>query len=598
MSKDDNERKPFRVLQRDELLALAKKPSQGTATAIVVSPDETSWTPVLLDDDAPLPGNHDDWSIQGVVVFISAMSHRFPPDKVAQSTGNDLLYVELLGDPLAPGSLLLAARGVARGITINAALREIAPPIDQIDKVRIVPNFVLKGQVCVVLVEGNDTPQLAHVSNIDTVACSFVTLSHAGANTEAHPMTSDGQRVAGINCDGIPPLLLRMLAQREQPCLPEPKREILRMPMQNASFLPNTPTVGERKRRKRGDKSFEYIVKWGERRANRERVAVDVQLDAESMRLATLSHTKKRTEKRNASIQLQLPYPKKANTEAEIQEAIQGVLQHFHTDFLPSFDALTALLVARSNNSAGIALDETLEREVVAMRFGSTHAANHEQRKRVHEHFQTLMKLRVMLTPQQGSKAFRGAIIIRVGEVVDTGDGSVEPLKVGDMIMLNPMLYSDIVHKGKGMFVDARYFQLNPYQQDWNLRIYRYLAARWSANSTKLVGQDWTLHLQVHTLLDMSGIDWQTQAIGQDRGTAHTRRRLDAALESLRTEDMIGAWHIDGDGLADDAKLTVVVPEAIRKQIVACRPGLHADAASGALQARRKVKPKAIRKAR
>jgi hypothetical protein len=580
MSKDNDERKPFRVLQRDELLALAKKPSQGTATAIVVSTDETSWKSELLNNDTPLPSNAGDWSIQSSVMFVEPMAHRFPLDKVAQSEGNDLLYVELVGD-----------ERVARGggtLTIDPSRKDTF----EVDSVPIKPKVILlKGQVCVVLVEGDDRPQLAHVSNIDSVACHFVTLSPVDMRT------ASGQRIAGINCTRLPPLLLHMLAQREQPTPNQPQK-IHRMPLPNASLLPNTPTSGANKRRKRCDKSFEYIVKMGERQARRVAVAVIVKLDDESMRLAALSHTKKKTEKRDAAIQLQLPYPKEATTDAEIQEAVQGQLQHFDTDYLLSFDAITALLGTAPDESTGFAIDEVLQRKVVAMRFGSTDAASTEQRQRIRKHFETLMQVCIVVAPQNDTKAFRGSILLRAGEVVDTGDGSVEPLKVGDVVVLNPILYRDIVHKGKGMFVDARYFQLNPYQQDWHLRIYRYLAARWSANSTKLVGKDWKLEIKLHTLLDMSGIDWRTQAVSQDRGKAQTRRRVETTLESLRTEGMIGAWHIDGDGLADAAKLTVEVPEAIRKKIERCRPGLHADARSGALQARGKVKPKAIRKAR
>ena len=100
MSKDNDERMPFDVLQRDELLALAEKP-QGTATAIVVSTDETSWKSELLADDTPPPSNAGDWSIQSSVMFVEPMAHRFPSDKVAQSEGNDLLYVELVGDERA-----------------------------------------------------------------------------------------------------------------------------------------------------------------------------------------------------------------------------------------------------------------------------------------------------------------------------------------------------------------------------------------------------------------------------------------------------------------------------------------------------------------
>ena len=580
MSKDNDERKPFRVLQRDELLALAKKPSQGTATAIVVSTDETSWKSELLNNDTPLPSNAGDWSIQSSVMFVEPMAHRFPLDKVAQSEGNDLLYVELVGD-----------ERVARGggtLTIDPSRKDTF----EVDSVPIKPKVILlKGQVCVVLVEGDDRPQLAHVSNIDSVACHFVTLSPVDMRT------ASGQRIAGINCTRLPPLLLHMLAQREQPTPNQPQK-IHRMPLPNASLLPNTPTSGANKRRKRCDKSFEYIVKMGERQARRVPVAVIVHLDDESMRLAARSHTKTQTEKRGTAIQLQLPYPKEATTDAEIQEAVQGQLQHFDTDYLLSFDAITALLGTAPDESTGFAIDEVLQRKVVAMRFGSTDAASTEQRQRIRKHFETLMQVRIVVAPQNDTKAFRGSILLRAGEVVDASDESVEPLKVGDVVVLNPILYRDIVHKGKGMFVDARYFQLNPYQQDWHLRIYRYLAARWSANSTKLVGKDWKLEIKLHTLLDMSGIDWRTQAVGQDRGKAQTRRRVETTLESLRTEGMIGAWHIDGDGLADAAKLTVEVPEAIRKKIERCRPGLHADARSGALQARGKVKPKAIRKAR
>lgn len=555
--------KPLHILQRDELLALAAKPAQGSATAFVMSLDETTSTPIPLDYNAPLPLTVGGWSVQGLAVFADSQAFRFPLDKVAQSVGSDSLYVELRAT-------------VSRDKEIN-----------------------VKGIMRVVLIDGSDKPILAHMSNIDAIGCTFVTLSPANENRDEHPRTSDGRRIAGIACDGLPPILLHILAQREQPQQADPQRDIVVMPIVNG-WLPNTPTSGEGKRRRRIGKanSTPFSVITQDRMAKRVPVAVVVKLDEESMRLADNSHTRHRTTKRSTAIQMIIPYPTAAKTSEEIQEAVQRQLQHFDTDYLLSFDAITAILVDARDEATGTALDETLQRKVVAMRFGSTHVANPKQRQRIRDHFETLMQVRIEVVSQTDSKAFRGSILLRTGEFVDLGDGTIEPFKLGDCIMLNPSLYCDIAYKGKGMYVDTRYFQFDPCHNDWHLRLYRYLASRWSASSTKLVSNDWTLRLQLHTVLDMSGIDWRTKAHGQGRGEVQARRKLDDTLGHLEREGMIGAWSIDGDGMSDSANLTVKVPEVMQARIVERRPGLHADAVSGALQARTKREPKAIRKAR
>lgn len=63
---------------------------------------------------------------------------------------------------------------------------------------------------------------------------------------------------------------------------------------------------------------------------------------------------------------------------------------------------------------------------------------------------------------------------------------------------------------------------------------------------------------------------------------------------------MIGAWRIVGEGMNSAATIEVGVPDPVRRRIVGSRPGLHADAASGALAARSKTaliaKPKRARK--
>jgi hypothetical protein len=230
------------------------------------------------------------------------------------------------------------------------------------------------------------------------------------------------------------------------------------------------------------------------------------------------------------------------------------------------------------------------------MRFGSTNAANRSQRDRIARHFDMLRQIRVEVTPQGSRQTFRGPILVKVGEVV-TANERLEPLKVGDAVLLNPVLYGDL-RRGKGIFADARYLQLDAYRQDWHLRLYRYLAHRWSAGSATLAASGWTLRQRLHSVLDGAGIEWRTKAHGQDRGELQARRRLDGALADLVAEGMIGgASRIVGDGLAADAELVVEVPEAMRQAIETRRPGLHADAAAGTIQAPRKQRRRTPAKA-
>lgn len=562
---------PFRIVDGDELLAAIDGVDEGVASLVVMSHDESTHSNILLGADDPLPDSACGWSVRAVAIFTMAQAHRFPADKVAQSHGDDTLLVELLAD-----------RTVARFVQANDGVAIVDG-----DGFPVHPNVVMRGQVCAVDT-GDGRLEIAHVSEVDAVGCSSVTLIPRTDDRSRHPRLDDGRRIAGIVCDGLAPQLLRFLAARRPPAVPA--HSIIRMPTIMSNFLPNTPTKGENWRRlsKPTKRSFREIM--GEICAERVPVAVSVALDDESMRLAASSHKPTR---RQSNMQLQLKYPTQATNADELQAAVDAQLRYFDTDYLLTFDAVIATLAeaAMRGRSEGVLLDDALKRRVVELRFGNSHDANRSQRERVDRHFDTLRQVRVEVVPQDSDKAFRGPILVKVGEII-VPDGTVEPLKVGDAIQLNPVLYREIA-KGKGIFADARYLRLNPYQEDWHLRLYRYLAHRWSAGSVGVAANGWMLRQRLRTALDGAGIDWQTKAHGQDRGEPQARRRLDGVLAFLHAQGLIGAWRIEGDGMASDASLVVQVPDYMRDEIARRRPGLHADAAAGTVKPRRKRLAKA-----
>jgi len=558
---------PFRIVDGAELLAAIDRIDRGVASLVVMSHDESTHSTILLGADDPLPASACGWSVQAVSIFTMAQAHRFHADKVAQSHGDDTLLVELLADRLAPKPRL--------GDAVD------------LDGHPVQPDIVLRGQVCAVDT-GDGRLEIAHVSEVDAVGVSHVTFVPSSDDRERHPRLADGRRIAGINCDGLAPQLLRFLAPRRPPAVPA--HPIIRMPTIMSNFLPNTPTKGENLRRlsKKQKRSFREIM--GEICAERVPVAVTVKLDDESMRLASSSHKPSR---RQSGLQLRFPYPTNATNAEELQAAVDAQLRHFDTDYLLTFDTVIATLAeaAMRGRSRGVLLDDALKRRVVELRFGNSHDASKAQRERVDRHFDMLRQVRVEVVPNGSDEVFRGPILVKVGEII-VPDGTVEPLQVGDAIELSPVLYPEIA-EGKGIFADARYLRLNPYREDWHLRLYRYLAHRWSAGSVGVAANGWTLRQRLQTALDGAGIDWQTKAHGQDRGEPQARRRLDGVLADLQAQGMIGAWRIEGDGLATDASLVVQVPDYMRDEIARRRPGLHADAAAGTVKPRRKRLAKA-----
>jgi len=557
---------PFDIIDGDKLLAAIDHVDSGVASLIVMSHDESLHSTIMLGTDDPLPVSACGWSVQAVAVFTMAQAHRFPADKVAQSQGDDTLLVELLADRLTPKP----AFGDA---------------FDPVDNCQIYPDIVMRGQVCAIDT-GDGRLEIAHVSAVDAVGCSFVTLVPADDDRSRHPRLADGRRIAGINCDGLAPQLLRFLAARRSPTV---THRIVRMPTAMSNFLPNTPTKRENLQRlsKPTKRSFDQIC--ADICAERRPVSLTVMLDDESMRLAAASHRRRR---RQSGLQLQIPYPAQATNRDELQAAVDGLLRHFDTDYLLTFDAVVVTLAeaAMRGRSEGVLLDDALIRRVVELRFGSTNKASKAQRERVDTHFAMLRQVRVVVAPDGSETAFRGSILVKVGEII-VPDGTVEPLKVGDAIQLNPVLYGEIA-KGKGIFADARYLMLNPCHEDWHLRLYRTLAHRWSAGSARLAEGGWTVRQSLHALLDSAGIDWRTKAHGQDRGELQARRRLDGALADLQGQGMVGAWRIEGEGMAANATLVVEVPTYMRDEIAKRRPGLHAAAAEG------KVKPRPKRLAK
>jgi hypothetical protein len=558
-----------RVLSASDLGVMLKRSrrARGDAKgdyfvrAAVLSLDEATVEHVLWRSD--LPDIEGGWRIEASATFVDPVGDRITPEAVAGCEGEDILRVEMLAD---------SPSGIAR--TASSPRSSLDGDVQGDDIVEIRGRFAVVGSV--------RSPTFAHLSKIGAVAVNFVDLVPAADDRSRHFRMPDGRRVAGFSCivgAQIPPILLRVLTGR-MPAESAPTRcEVVVIPTVNANMLPNVPTVGEQRRRQGKSAPMpkvEDIVRTLQ--ARRRVVGARVMLDDESMRLAAES-ARKRPTRRKHGLQLLLPHGGEAKSEAEIQDAVQAALANFDTDYLITFDAVTAVLGA-SPAGIGTVLDDNLRRRVVDMRFGSTAAANARQAERVALHFDTLCKVVVQVVPTdpKNTKVFRGRIIIPTGEVVDERDEDA-PLKIGDVVMLNPSLYREMA-KGKGVFLDPRYFRFDPYRQDWEMRLYRYLAARWSMSSVALQKKgDWTQTLRLADMLDMAGVDWRTKT-KRGRGEGEMRRRVDAAFAGLQADGMIGEWRIDGDGLSDGAVLHVDVAQSLRDAIVGRRPGLHQAAST------------------
>lgn len=572
-----------------EALSKARRKRVGRVDAVMMNPDEDGYALVPWTAET-LPDIDGGWMLHPLVSFVHTAAHHFKRDAVASSTGPDDLFVELLADPAAA----------------SEALRDASkdPQRGRIQRVDIDDReaFVVKGRV--VVVGSPIRPMLAHVSTVGTILLNFVDIAPADPDRSKHWRSDDGRRLAGlfVHCEerslagrrgqDIPALVLRHLADREQP--QEARRgEITVLPSASAYMLPNIPTIGERGRIRRGKSSpmpkVEEIA--ATLKARKVVTGVRIELDDESMRLAASSFAKRprKGRPRSQALQLRIPYGStEARSNEEVQAAVQAALAHFDTDYLISFDAVAAILAA-TPNGIGTALDDTLRRKVVEMRYGSTMSASKAQRERVALHFDTLCKVVVRVVPTgkaSKSRVFQGRIIIPTGEVVDEADQE-RPLKVGDVVMLNPDLYREIA-QGKGLFLDSRYFRFDPYRQDWEMRIYRYLADRWSMSSVKMQSQgDWTLRLKLSDMLDMAGVDWRTATQGRGRSEAEQRRRVESVLAALERDGFVGPWRVDGPELDTRTMLSVEVAPGLRDEIVGRRKGLHQRAAQGALQPRK-----------
>lgn len=571
--------------------ARKRRNARCVVQAVMMNRDDQGFTPEPWTDEH-LPDIVGGWMLQASVAYTGPAAHHFPLAAVAQSNGPDDLVVELLADPHEPTEVMIdASRDPQRDrVRIKARDRR---------------SFVVKGRI--VVIGSPSCPMVAHVSEVGTVVVHFLDIVPTDADPAHHHRTPDGRRIAGLLAhmyerhlsgergQDIPTLVLRHLSDREQPISLEERRDdITVLPSASAYMLPNTPTIGERGRIRRGKSSpmpkVEDIV--DTLNARRVKTGVKISLDDESMHLAASSFDKRPSNPsgaRSQAMQLRIPYEStEAKTDEEVQAAVQAALGHFDTDYLISFDAVTAILAATANG-VGTALDDTLRREVVTMRFGSTVSASKAQRERVDLHFDTLCKVVVRVVPtakKSKTRVFQGRLIIPTGEVVDEVDQD-RPLKIGDVVMLNPALYREIA-QGKGLFLDSRYFRFDPYRQDWEMRIYRYLADRWSRSSVGMESRhDWTVSLRLADMLDMAGVAWKTATRGRGRSEAEQRRRVESVLAWLKEDGYIGPWRIEGPDL-NRAKtmLFVEVAPGLRNAIVGRRKGLHQRAARGDLRPR------------
>lgn len=550
-------RKRFRVVDGDELAGRITRDARGSASLTVMSDDETTQTTVRLDADE-IPHSPCGWKLLAATVFVEPMAERL---KLRPTEGPDTLLVEFLADRPARPSSGRPSSGWHYQDYEGSHVADIEP---------------IRGHVACVEMEGSTELELAHLSEVEAIGCSMIWAEPAGDDIAEQPRMPDGRRIAAVKFDGLAPSLLRFLASR--PSRTPQGDGIIRLPTPSGSLLPSTPSRGRKRPLTKDGRGFAKVM--AEINAQRIPVAVVVQLDEASSALAESSWAKRTN--RKSAIQLRLPYPQDATTDDELAAAVSAQLEHFDTDYLLSFDAIVSLL---TQSRDGVALDAALQRKVVAMRYGDTATANNAQRSRVASHLETLQQVRVEVKPKDGTKTFRGPILLKAGEVFDES-GAFEPLKEGDAIVLNPILFRDIAG-GKGIYLSAKYLRLDPYRKDWHLRLYRYLAHRWTTNSTRLAESGWEVRVALSTALDMSGTDWRKLAVDRGRGEQESRRKLETVLGDLQADGMLGGWRIQGSGMGNGATLFVEVPADIRRELVRQRPGLHSDAESGALRLRK-----------
>ena len=577
-----------RILTNAEIrdaLSRSRKKRCGIVEAAVMEADEQGFTAVPWPGEN-LPEIDGGWMLQASASFVRPAAQHFKREDAARSDGPDDLFVELLAEPTEHAEVFIDASADPQRGRVK---RIEAEPGERV-------SLVVKGRVVVV---GSPTrPMLAHVSTVGTIVLNFVDIVPTDPDRSKHYRTEDGRRVAGLfghaversiaggRGQDIPALLLRYLAEREQPS-GLVGGSIMVLPSPSQYMLPGVPSVGEWKRRRRKGKSspmpsVEEVVETI--RARRTVVAVKVSLDDESMRLAEASF-RKRPKDRSASVQMLLKWSAEAKDSDSMQAAVEDALSRFDTDYILTFDAVTAMLAQARLKGVGAALDDALEREVVEWRFGSTDSASKAQRERVARHFATMREIVVEVVPTNPSntKVFRGRIVVPIGEMIDRHDPA-KPLRVGEVVTLNPMLYPDI-ERGRGLFIDARYFRFDPYRDDWKMRLYRCLAARWSQSSVNLAKRgDWTLSLKLVDILDMAGVAWRVDTVTRGRSQAEQRREVERTLVELERDGFIGPWRIDGEAMSPLSMLHVEVAPNLRKGIVDRRRTLHLKASQGALK--------------
>jgi hypothetical protein len=539
-----------RPLTRDALLSLAGRKSNPIPLAIVMSDDETRATSQPWN--GPLP------EITGGYILQTTAFATNPKPGAAQaaksSSGPDLLLADIPTDPWP------------EGVETHASFVETVEVRGHLVAVRV-----------------NRRVELRHVSSVGTFPVFAIDICPATQDRSKHPTTPDGRRIAAFSCiigsETPSSVLLSLLASRASAA------DIVVLPSAAANFLPGMPTVGEPKRRAKGGKAapldFESIMSTVQ--ARRTPTGIRVRLDSMSMRLAAESFHK-RPRGRSTAVQALLEFPTTCGAnDDELRAAVEAQLSHFDTDYLLTFDAVQAILGrAAGPGKPGIALDDELQNLVGTMRFGPSQGRSRSQAERIARHFETMRRVSIVIEPEDRTRQFRGPLIVRTGEISDMTRH--EPLKVGDRIMLNPDLYRDL-GRGKGLHVDARYFRLDPYRDDWELRLYRYLAGRWSMSSVKLEGRnDWEISLRLRDALDMAGIDWRTDVKQRGRSEREARRKVDAALGRLQDSELIGGWRVDGTDMDMGCMLRATPTDGLRAALVGSRPKLHAAAAAGSLK--------------
>ncbi len=548
-------------LPASTLSRLAKEKRNPLPVAIIMSHDEMNATSEPWQDD--LPDIEGGYCLSGTALVIDPSKIGIDRTKAAASTGNDVLLLTLAD--LADGE----------------------------DGAGIGEEIFIRGEI--VCVTEKNAPRVVHLSDVGAIDVWAVDIHPAALDRAQHPRTKDGRRIAAFGCVPLgnyhASMLLGLLASRALSADDDDTGKYVLIPSQSVNLIPGIPTVGEAKRRAKSGKGAP--VKWSRIeetiRARRVTTGVRVSLDDMSMRLAAESF-QKGTKHRTHALQCIIPFPAKADNEQEIQSAVNDALAHFDTDYLLSFDAVQSVLVlACANDSAGTALDEDLARTVAMMRFGPSTGQNGKQRARVDRHLETLRQVVLVVESRTGGKRFTGPLIVPTGKVDDVS--ASKPFRIGERVTLNPDLYPDL-RRGRGLIVDTRYFLFDPYREDAQLRLYRYLASRWSLCSVKhAASHSWRVSLKLADALDMAGIDWRTNAQQRGRSENEARARIDAALTDLTKKGLIQTYRIIGEGISNACILHVDAPDNLQKAVTERRPLLHSRASAGTLKPQ-KAQPK------